>query len=142
MAVTIKSLEKFQLRHLTILLASLILPALALLRMTEFVRWEYLASGAVALSVFSFVLTGVDKKRATTGAWRIPENHLHLLELLGGWPGSYLGQRFFWHKVSKASYQTTFWLIVAAFQYASLDYLLNWRMSQAIAGYVGQLMKS
>lgn len=140
--MNLKALEKFQLRHLIILLASLILPGLALLRLAEFVRWEYLASGAVALSAFSFFLTGVDKKRAQSNAWRIPENHLHLVELLGGWPGSYLGQRLFWHKVSKTSYQVSFWFIVVAFQYAALDYLLNWRMSQALAGYVGQLMKS
>ena len=46
-----------------------------------------------------------DKQRAASGAWRVPESSLHLAELLGGWPGAFLAQRWLRHKCSKASYQ-------------------------------------
>jgi len=41
---------------------------------------------------------------------------LHLLELLGGWPGAFLAQRRLRHKCSKRRYQFVFWLIVLAYQ--------------------------
>jgi len=128
--------RKFQLRHIGVFLAILLVPILALVRATEFYPWEYLASGAVLLSVLAFTFVGIDKRKATRAQWRIPENHLHLLELLGGWPGSYLAQRLYWHKVSKMSYQVTFWIIVAIFQYVALDYLLDWRLTTFIAGFL------
>jgi uncharacterized membrane protein YsdA (DUF1294 family) len=53
-----------------------------------------------------------DKCSAKTGAWRISENTLHALEIFGGWPGAFLAQFFFRHKLKKASYQITFWAIV------------------------------
>jgi uncharacterized membrane protein YsdA (DUF1294 family)/cold shock CspA family protein len=54
----------------------------------------------------------VDKSRATHGAQRIPENTLHFLELVGGWPGALLAQELFRHKTVKQSYQIAFWIIV------------------------------
>ena len=51
---------------------------------------------------------------------------LHLLGLFGGWPGAYLGQRWFRHKSSKISFQVLFWLIVGLYQTVALDALLGW----------------
>jgi uncharacterized membrane protein YsdA (DUF1294 family) len=62
---------------------------------------------------------------------------LHFLELLGGWPGAYLGQRIFRHKTSKISYQFVFWLIVLLYQYASIDYLLGWKIALHIKPLLG-----
>jgi uncharacterized membrane protein YsdA (DUF1294 family) len=42
----------------------------------------------------------------------VPESTLHLMELLGGWPGALAGQRVFRHKSRKRSYRITLWLIV------------------------------
>jgi uncharacterized membrane protein YsdA (DUF1294 family) len=66
------------------------------------------------LSVAAFVLYGTDKYRAIRGGWRIREGTLHLVEVLGGWPGAFLAQQTLRHKTVKLSYQATFWLIVAA----------------------------
>ena len=68
----------------------------------------------VLMSTLAFALYGVDKRRAARGAWRISEATLHTIELLGGWPGSLLGQRMFRHKWRKTSYVVVFWTIVAA----------------------------
>lgn len=60
------------------------------------------------MSFVTFDLYGRDKFRAGMGMWRISEATLHLLELLGGWPGAVLAQEYFHHKTRKTSYQIQF----------------------------------
>ncbi len=67
----------------------------------------------VFLSTLTILFYGADKKRALRSGWRIPEHYLHLLELLGGWPGALLAQKDFRHKLMKRAYQKVFWSIVA-----------------------------
>ena len=63
----------------------------------------YLAASAAA-----FVAYGADKSAAKSGRWRTPESTLHLLALVGGWPGALIAQRVFRHKSRKASFQIVF----------------------------------
>lgn len=63
-------------------------------------------------SLVAFTAMGLDKRAARLGRRRIAERTLHLIELLGGFPGSLLGQRVFRHKTRKASYVAVFWLVV------------------------------
>jgi len=72
--------------------------------------WLWLYAGE---SLLAFAAIGVDKRAARQGARRLSELGLHLLELLGGFPGSWLGQRLLRHKTRKTSYVIVFWLIVA-----------------------------
>ena len=65
------------------------------------------------VSLVTFIAYGLDKRAAKRGRSRIPEAWLHGLELLGGWPGAFVGQRLFRHKTRKTSYQIVFWLIGA-----------------------------
>src|SRR3546814_20396935 len=51
----------------------------------------------------------LDKEAAQGGARRIPESTLHLVDLLGGWPGALIAQQQFRHKTVKASFQFAFW---------------------------------
>jgi uncharacterized membrane protein YsdA (DUF1294 family) len=71
----------------------------------------YLGS-TVLFSVLAFLAMGLDKSKASRGKRRISEMTLHMFELLGGWPGSMLGQRTFHHKTHKLTYQAVFWGIV------------------------------
>ena len=64
-------------------------------------------------SLLSFLAYLKDKRAAKRKAWRTPESSLHLLDLLGGWPGGIIAQQLFHHKVSKTSFQIVFWLSVA-----------------------------
>jgi uncharacterized membrane protein YsdA (DUF1294 family)/cold shock CspA family protein len=80
--------------------------------------------GYTAASLISFGQYWHDKARAQNGGRRTPENSLHLVELLGGWPGALLAQQAFRHKTRKASYQWLFWTIVAAHQVFWVDWLL------------------
>ena len=124
---------------LVVLACLLVLPALALHRHGADWRW----AGAVVLvmGTISYGCHALDKRRARNKAWRIPENWLHLTELLGGWPGAFLAQRRLRHKCSKASYQFVFWLIVLAYQFAAFDSLQNWQLSRSAWGYVGRFRK-
>lgn len=71
--------------------------------------WFYLAA-----SLFTFVVYVVDKAAARNGTWRVPESKLHLLALVGGWPGAICGQQWLRHKSSKASFRSGLWLTVLA----------------------------
>ena len=57
-----------------------------------------------AASVATFLAYGIDKFCARRGRRRIPESTLHLLELLGGWPGALLATNIFRHKRRKRKY--------------------------------------
>jgi len=65
------------------------------------------------MSAVAMFLYWIDKRRARGQAWRIAETTLHVVELLGGWPGAWVGQRIFRHKWHKRSYMLVFWAIVA-----------------------------
>jgi uncharacterized membrane protein YsdA (DUF1294 family) len=65
------------------------------------------------MSLVTFLAFAWDKSCAKRGRSRVPENTLHLLELLGGWPGALAGQHWLRHKSVKLSYRLVLWLIVA-----------------------------
>ena len=64
------------------------------------------------MSVVCFTAYGLDKKWAANGSRRIPEQTLHILALLGGWPGALVGQRQFRHKTNKLTFLIVFWCVV------------------------------
>jgi uncharacterized membrane protein YsdA (DUF1294 family) len=63
-------------------------------------------------SLLSWLLYGWDKGQAEAGTRRVPENTLHLLALVGGWPGAWVAQAQFRHKTKTASFRAVFWLTV------------------------------
>ncbi len=67
----------------------------------------------LAMSTVTFIAYARDKSAARAGRWRISERALHLLELLGGWPGGLLAQHTLRHKRRKSTFLVIFWLIVA-----------------------------
>ncbi|HEX8394397.1 MAG TPA: DUF1294 domain-containing protein [Longimicrobium sp.] len=69
--------------------------------------------GYAALSCVAFLLYRHDKNAAQAGRRRTRERTLHLIGLLGGWPGGLLAQERFRHKTRKAKFQFVFWATVA-----------------------------
>jgi uncharacterized membrane protein YsdA (DUF1294 family)/cold shock CspA family protein len=63
-------------------------------------------------SILSFILYAVDKSAAKKGAWRIQESTLHLVSLIGGWPGALIAQQELRHKSKKQSFRSVFWITV------------------------------
>ena len=56
------------------------------------------------INIVAFILMGIDKKKARTGAWRIPEKTLFLSAILGGSIGSICGMQLFRHKTKHKSF--------------------------------------
>ena len=52
----------------------------------------------IVMNLLAFALMGIDKMKAKSGAWRIPEKTLFLVTALFGGLGGTLGMSFFRHK--------------------------------------------
>ena len=52
----------------------------------------------VAVNVVSFLMMGIDKRKAMKRAFRIPESTLFVLAIIGGSIGSIAGMHLFRHK--------------------------------------------
>lgn len=64
------------------------------------------------LSLCTFIAYAFDKSAARKGRWRTKESTLHLMSLLGGWPGALFAQHLLRHKSVKAAFRQLFWLTV------------------------------
>ena len=64
-------------------------------------------------SGITFLVYALDKSAARRDRWRTRESTLHLLSLIGGWPGALAAQQLLRHKSAKPSFQAMFWLTVA-----------------------------
>jgi len=64
------------------------------------------------MSTIAFVMYVKDKNAAEWGSWRTQESTLHMLALLGGWPGAAIAQSFLRHKSKKISFRVTYCLTV------------------------------
>lgn len=63
-------------------------------------------------SLLAFIMYAVDKSAAKKGNWRTQESTLHLLSLVGGWPGALVAQQKLRHKSMKHSFRSVFWVTV------------------------------
>lgn len=52
----------------------------------------------IVMNLLAFALMGIDKAKAKSGAWRIPEKTLFLVTALFGGLGGTLGMKVFRHK--------------------------------------------
>lgn len=81
------------------------------------VSWQWLSVVVLGLygvaSVATFVAYARDKAAATKGRRRTKETTLHLLSLVGGWPGALVAQAALRHKTQKREFRTVFWITVA-----------------------------
>ena len=64
------------------------------------------------MSAIAFAMYVKDKNAAEWGSWRTQESTLHMLALLGGWPGAAIAQSFLRHKSKKLSFRVTYWMTV------------------------------
>lgn len=88
--------------------------------------------GYMLLSCLSYILYSLDKAAAGRQTQRTPESTLHLVGLLGGWPGALIAQQQFRHKTVKTSFQSVFWgtvlvnlAAVSWFVYSGIAYSLT-----------------
>ena len=66
----------------------------------------------LAASIITFIIYAKDKSAARQGRWRTKESTLHLLALIGGWPGALVAQQTLRHKSQKTEFRVVFWVTV------------------------------
>ena len=71
------------------------------------VRWIWLVIPPYYAVVSGITLLAYwrDKRAASRGGWRISERRLHVLALVGGWPGAIAGMRVFRHKTRRTIFK-------------------------------------
>jgi uncharacterized membrane protein YsdA (DUF1294 family) len=71
--------------------------------------WLVLYYGA---SIITYGCYSLDKKAAENASRRTPELTLHLMSLVGGWPGALIAQVLLRHKTRKPSFLVGYWFTV------------------------------
>ena len=71
-----------------------------------------LAGLYIGASIVTFTAYCIDKAAARKKGRRIEESTLHLLALIGGWPGALVAQSRLRHKTRKPMFQLLFWISV------------------------------
>jgi uncharacterized membrane protein YsdA (DUF1294 family)/cold shock CspA family protein len=83
--------------------------------------WVILTA-VVLLNLVTFYMYWRDKHAAINEVQRTPEDWLHGLAVVGGWPGAWFAQQILRHKTSKQPFRRIYWATVAA----NLLALLGW----------------
>lgn len=66
----------------------------------------------LTISLVTYFVYGIDKKKARNDERRVSEETLHLLAVFGGSVAAFYAQRHFRHKTKKLSFQIVYWIIV------------------------------
>ncbi|MBR3720386.1 MAG: DUF1294 domain-containing protein [Clostridia bacterium] len=80
----------------------------------------------LAVNVIAFLAMGIDKWKAKRDAWRIPENTLMTLVLLGGGIGGIAGMYVFRHKTKKPRFYIGFPVILITEIVLAIYVLINY----------------
>ena len=59
----------------------------------------------ISINIIAFLIILIDKRRAIKKKWRIPENNLLLISLLGGCFGMYISMYLYHHKTKKLKFK-------------------------------------
>ena len=97
--------------RLPLVVAALFLVFIAFFGLTARVPLGLLGLYAGA-SLVTFIAYAIDKSAAQSGRWRTQESTLHLLALIGGWPGALIAQNRLRHKSRKGPFLLVFWVTV------------------------------
>jgi uncharacterized membrane protein YsdA (DUF1294 family) len=81
-------------------LISIVLTAFFYPYLYNHTNWNPYAVWVAALSATTFIIYGLDKFLSCIRGARTPEKWLHLLAVLGGFPGGWLGMIAFDHKTN------------------------------------------
>ena len=76
-----------------------------LLNMEEIFTIKNIIIYFIAINLFGFLTMWIDKRRSKRGEWRISENTLFAVTLLGGGIGTIGGMQKFRHKTKKLKFQ-------------------------------------
>jgi uncharacterized membrane protein YsdA (DUF1294 family)/cold shock CspA family protein len=92
----------------------------------------------LAASLVTFLVYASDKSAAKRDQRRTSEGTLHVLALIGGWPGAFVAQGLLRHKSKKLSFRIVFWTTVVL-NCIGLLWLFSPGGSDALHSLVGRL---
>lgn len=72
----------------------------------------WLLGALLLLNLITYAVYARDKRAARRGDRRTSEAGLHLLAVLGGWPGAWLAQQRLRHKTVKQAFRVVYWFTV------------------------------
>jgi uncharacterized membrane protein YsdA (DUF1294 family) len=84
------------------------------------------------LNAFTFLAFAHDKRCAVRGTWRVPEQQLFLLMMVGGSLGGWLAMLRLHHKNRKTSFRSIAGLIVVLQLVALASVLHEWLQANAL----------
>lgn len=90
---------------------------------------KYVGMIWVILNIVTFIIYGVDKYKAKSKKFRIKENTLLLLALVGGGVGASIGMNFFYHKTQHKKFTIGIPVLVV-FNMITYGYLVYWLMNR------------
>lgn len=90
---------------------------------------NFLAYYFLFMSFLTLALFGLDKAAAILGRRRVAERTLHILSVLGGWPGACLGRVLFRHKTRKKGFTHSLYAAVIVNVVAVLT-VLHWILNE------------
>jgi uncharacterized membrane protein YsdA (DUF1294 family) len=99
---------------------ALVLSLLVLVAVLYFLKLDLFWAWLLAWSLVAFGLYGYDKAQAKIGGGRVPEIVLHIVTLIGGWPGAWIGRFVFRHKIRKPVFLTV--LIISTLLWIGIGY--------------------
>ncbi len=134
-------LSKHRKTPFTVYLAGIFMVLLAGAYLNDLIP-RTLVSLYLVMSLICYSAYALDKEAAAqNGRWRIAENSLHLLALLGGWPGARIAQHRFRHKTQKKAFRRLFWVTVVL-NLAALAWLMTPDGSAALNGFLTELYQA
>ena len=74
--------------------------------------WQFAVLYLIIINLIGFFAMWIDKVKARNGSWRIPENTLFMITLLGGGFGTIAGMYKFRHKTKKLRFTICFPVIL------------------------------
>ena len=80
----------------------------------------------ILINIIAFLAMYIDKRKAKKGRWRIPENTLLLITLLGGGIGTIAGMYTFRHKTQKIQFVIGFPFITILEIVTIVYFVLKW----------------
>jgi uncharacterized membrane protein YsdA (DUF1294 family) len=92
------------------------------------------------INLATYLVFAYDKRAAEQGGWRISENTLLMMALLGGSPGALIARHQLRHKTRKQPFSTTLYLVVGlhlVLVAALAVTVLNGSLQQAFATALG-----
>ncbi len=104
-------------RFFLVVFVAIALPIMFLWRI--FLPGSRLFAWLVAANLSAFLVWAYDKRQAQKDGWRVPENVLHTMAVLGASPGSLIAMSTLRHKTQKRFF-TTFYTILLVLHLAIL----------------------